>query len=76
MKQCAICQVGVNEKVDKWVKIEDYQGKTKTNECYLHYVCWKDMYKIKAKRAMKTATQGVTQIIPSLIKSIREQFEQ
>ena len=52
-EKCVICHEKINFNKDKYVKLTDYNGKKKENQCYYHLVCWKDRMRIAQEKAMQ-----------------------
>jgi hypothetical protein len=52
-KQCVICYKQINTKIERYVKLLDFNGKKQEAECVYHLDCWKDRFNIQRKKAMK-----------------------
>ena len=65
MKICARCKKNIGIK-EKYVHIEDFENGKITNECFLHYQCWKNLFDEKMKEKIQETTDKLKAMLPGL----------
>ena len=67
MITCVICKEKILEKIERWVRLTDFNKGKKVGEVFYHLNCWKDRFRIsnteRKQRMYKQAQQSIGKIL-------------
>lgn len=58
---CTICKDIINTELDKWVLLQDFNGKNLDGNCTYHLDCWNTRYQLDNSERKKQMVSGILQ---------------
>ncbi len=70
IKICVICKEKILEKIERWVRLTDFDKGKQVREVFYHLECWKDRFRISSTERKKRMYQQVQESIGKIMRTI------
>jgi len=67
---CCRCNNEINQKIDRWVNIRDFDKGINVGEKNMHLICWKDMAKQNIQKAINEKIKQISPVLKNMFGNI------
>ena len=69
-KICVICKEKILEKIERWVRLTDFDKGKQSREVFYHLDCWRDRFNISSTERKKRMYKQVQESIGKIMRTI------